>query len=100
MPLSELDVPIDPASIPADVRSFLREADRRIDRFQRDCHVPGFVPCDFTRVYGELRSLTTSELTPGNLFCEWGSGFGVVACLAAMLEYDAYGIEIEGELVE
>jgi protein-L-isoaspartate O-methyltransferase len=34
------------------------------------------------------------------LFCEWGSGFGVVAALAAMLEFDVCGIEIEGELLD
>ena len=33
-------------------------------------------------------------------FCEWGSGFGVVACLAALLGFDACGIEAEDELVE
>src|SRR4029079_19467023 len=31
---------------------------------------------------------------------EWGSGFGVVACLAAMLDFDAVGIEIESDLVD
>jgi hypothetical protein len=47
-----------------------------------------------------LRSLAEADLASGNLFCEWGSGFGVVACLAAMLDFDAHGIEIEGALVE
>ena len=87
-------------ALPADVRAFLREADRRIERFQRDCHVPGFVPSDFAGAYGVLHSLAESGLARGNLFCEWGSGFGVIACLAAMLDFDAHGIEIESELVD
>jgi hypothetical protein len=63
-------------------------------------HLPGFVPSDFARVYGVLWAWAAGDLLPGGLFCEWGSGFGVVACLAAMLEFDACGIEIEGELVD
>ena len=86
--------------MPADVRAFLAEANRRIERFQIDRHVPGFVPSDFTRTYAVLRSLAEGGLAPGNLFCEWGSGFGVVACLAAMLDFDAHGIEIDEGLVE
>src|SRR5205085_9980642 len=50
--------------------------------------------------YGVLNGLTVSGIPTGSLFCEWGSGFGVVACLAAFLEFDASGIEIEGELVD
>jgi hypothetical protein len=65
-----------------------------------DWRIPGFVPSDFARVYSALRNLATGDLTGGNLFCEWGSGFGVVACLAAMLDFDACGIEIDGELVQ
>ena len=99
MSLLEVNLPIDSAAVSADVRSFLDEADRRIERFQRDAHVPGFVPSDFERAYRILRALAETGLTPGNLFCEWGSGFGVVACLAAMLDFDAVGIEIEGDLV-
>src|SRR5262249_28372845 len=76
-----------------------REAERRIGRFQKDGRVPGFVPSDFEASYRILRALTQTLSVPGTLFCEWGSGFGVVSCLAAMLEYGAYGIEIEEELV-
>jgi hypothetical protein len=47
-----------------------------------------------------LRGLAATDVLSGNLFCEWGSGFGVVACLAAMLDFDACGIEVEGELVD
>jgi hypothetical protein len=78
----------------------LQEAERRIARFQRAGRVPAFVPSDFAGAYGVLEALAAADLASGSLFCEWGSGFGVVTCLAAMLEFDACGIEIEGELVD
>jgi hypothetical protein len=100
MPLVDLNLPVAETSLPGDVRAFLREADRRIRRFQREAHFPAFVPSEFPCAYAVLRALSESGLAPGSLFCEWGSGFGVIACLAAYLDFDAYGIEIEGELVD
>ena len=95
-----IDLPLPPADgrVPGDVRAFLRDADRRIRRFQRRQHVPGFVAGDYARAYGVLRAV--ADVAPGALFCEWGSGFGVVTCLAAMLEFDACGIEVEADLVD
>src|SRR5262249_13256252 len=100
MSLVNLRLPIDEGPLPRDVHAFLRAADRRIERFQRERHIPGFVPSNFARAYWALRALSPAGAARRNLFCEWGSGFGVVACLAAMLDFDAYGIEIEGELVD
>jgi hypothetical protein len=100
MPLVDLDLSIENCEIPDDVRAFLREAERRIEQFQRDSRVPGFVASDFEQVYRVLRTVAAADLTVGKLFCEWGSGFGVVACLAALLDFDACGIEIDLELVE
>jgi hypothetical protein len=100
MALVNLPLPQDAIELPTDVRALLCEADRRIERFQRDCRVPGFVPSDFVGAYRLLHSLAEADLAPGNLFCEWGSGFGVVTCLAALLDFDAHGIEIEGDLVD
>jgi hypothetical protein len=100
MPLVDLYPSVREATVPRDVRLFLREAWRRVRRFLRDRHLPSFVPCDFHRAYLTLRAIAAEGLGAGNLFCEWGSGFGVVACLATLLEYDACGIEVEAELVD
>jgi hypothetical protein len=90
----------DAPALPRDVRLFFREADRRIERFRRARRIPGFVPSDFPMAYVALRALEGADLVPGPWFCEWGSGFGVVACLAAMLGFEARGIEVEGDLVD
>jgi hypothetical protein len=100
MALKELKLAPCDMPMPGDVRRFVREAQRRIDRFQRSARIPGFVPSDFVAAYRVLRALAAADRTSGKLFCEWGSGFGVVTCLAAMLDFDAIGIEIEGELVD
>jgi hypothetical protein len=89
----------DPARPPADVRQFLREARRRVRRFGRSRHLPAFSASDFNRVYAALREVEASELISGRWFCEWGSGLGVVSCLATMLGFEARGIEAEGDLV-
>jgi hypothetical protein len=100
MPLRNLDLAPSDDPIPADVARFIREADRRIDVFQDACRVPGFVPSDYSTAYRVLRSVAESGLTRGRQFCEWGSGFGVIACLAAMLDFDSCGVEVENILVE
>jgi hypothetical protein len=98
--LIDLNLPTPPDPVPSDVRSFLREAERRIWHFQSEHCIPAFVPSDYEETYRVLRALAAEDLAPGRLFCEWGSGFGVVTCLAAMLDFDAFGIEIEDELVD
>jgi hypothetical protein len=100
LPLIDLDLTIDPAPMPGDVRAFLREAQRRVQRFCKGHHIPGFVPSDFRAVYTVLRAVAESDLAPCDLFCEWGSGHGVVTCLASLLGFNASGIEIEADLVD
>ena len=100
MPLSELPPLSVVPTVPKAVRRFLREAARRVERLCREGHLPAFVPSDFAGAYRVLRALEASGQLVGRWFCEWGSGLGVTACLASMLEFDAWGIEIEGELVE
>ncbi len=102
MPLIELEIAINDIVLPDDVAAFIREADHRVSQFVR--HRPfcasGFVPSDFVTVYQALHAIAAADLAAGTSLCEWGSGFGVVASLATMLEFRVCGIEIERELVE
>ena len=96
-----LDLPLASATArpPADVRRFLREARRRVRRVQRADQVPAFAASDFGAVYGALCEVEGAGGLSGRWFCEWGSGLGVVSCLAATLGLDAWGIETEPALV-
>jgi hypothetical protein len=82
-----------------DVRRFLRAATRRAERFQFDYRIPAFVSSDFRLVYAALRQLEASKLAFGDWFCEWGSGLGVVACMAALAGFHAWGFEAQIEMV-
>jgi len=64
-----------------------------------DDQAPRFVPSVPERVFAVLEEVTTRNLSPTRVFCEWGSGFGTATCLAALLGYEAYGLEIDEELV-
>ena len=102
MPLADMEIPINDSVLPDDVVAFLREADLRVSQFVRNSpvRVTGFVPSDFVTVYHALRAISEANLAPGTSFCEWGSGFGVVASLAAILGFKVCGIEIERDLVD
>ena len=86
-----------PIAFRAQVES--RPAGRRVRRVQRAGQAPAFTASDFGRVYGALREVERAGLLAGRWFCEWGSGLGVVSCLAATLGLDAWGIEAEPALV-
>ncbi len=79
----------------------LVEANDRITEFtcRHRPRIDNFVVCDFRVVDAALAWILREGLACGDRFCEWGSGFGVVAMLAALREMDSYGIEIEPALV-
>jgi hypothetical protein len=64
-----------------------------------DHQAPRFVPSVPERVFAVLEEVTRRNLPPTRVFCEWGSGFGTVTCMASLLGYEAYGLEIDEELV-
>lgn len=102
MPLVEIEISNQTAVLPDAFIDFLSEAEARIRCYLESSPgaATGFVPSHFERVYHALKTITNENLACGPSLCEWGSGFGVVASLAAMLGNVAYGIEIEPELVE
>jgi len=102
VPLVDIELSINGSDLPSDVRAFLREAYLRVGQFVRNSpiRVNGFAPSGFATVYRSLRAIVEAKLAPGKSFCEWGSGFGVAASLAAMLKFRACGVEIERGLVD
>ena len=102
MSLVEIEISNHGLVLPDEIDNFLREADLRVNQFLENSprRTTGFVPSDFKTVYHALQAITDENLASGNLMCEWGSGFGVVASLAALLEFTACGIEVDQDLVE
>ncbi len=98
--LSKVELPPGSETPDEALTAYLDEARQRVEAFIDENRIPAFVSCDFEPVYSALRLLRELNLSTGNVFCEWGSGFGVVASLAASLGFEAYGIEIEARLVE
>lgn len=68
----------------------------RFDRDVRSRRWHSFVPADYDRVLAALLKLHR----PGLRFLEWGSATGVIAIMADLLGYEAYGIELDQELFE
>ncbi len=101
-PLAQLVVRPDATRpVPPLVTSFLADAGTRIDAFfelWRRSRNLTFFPSDYELVYGVLRALRESNPEATRL-CEWGSGFGVIAGLGAMLGFESSGIEIDARCV-
>jgi hypothetical protein len=83
------------------VARLIATCSRSWERFFADHgdQAPCFVPSVPERVWAVLAEVTRRQLPPTRVFCEWGSGFGTATCLAALLGYEAYGLEIDAELV-
>ena len=103
MPIEEINLKIEEKKLPEKVNAYLKEANQRIDELfetERNRKVPRFIPCNDKLLYHWLSAIKDSDLCLGKVYCEWGSGYGVGACLAALLGFESYGIEIEPSLIE
>lgn len=101
--LQEIPFKVEVVDIPAQAERLVRYAEDQVELFlhrRRDDPLPAFVPSDFRLSHAALEKIRDRRLAADMTFCEWGSGFGVTACLATQLGYDACGIEIERDLID
>jgi hypothetical protein len=100
--LAELEFEPSRIAIPPDIAALLADANDRIEAPDNTTRIeiPAFVPSNFELAYRALAEIQASSLATGRRFIEWGSGIGVIACLASCVGFDAVGIEIEPKLVD
>jgi hypothetical protein len=73
----------------------------RFDRQVRERAFHPFVAADYEVVRAALLGLrVTSARGPAQRFLEWGSATGIITIMADLIGFEAYGIEIDGSLVE
>jgi hypothetical protein len=102
MAIEEIETEGPEARVSDKVARLIATCSRGWERFfadNDDHQAPRFVPSVPERVFAVLEEVTTRNLPPNRVFCEWGSGFGTATCMASLLGYEAYGLEIEEELV-
>lgn len=79
--------------------ALIRDGEAIWHRFDRDVRRERwhpFVAADYRRVRQGLRALPA----PGLRFLEWGSASGIITIMADLLGFEAYGIELDPELVD
>ena len=102
MAIEEIAMEGPEARVSDQVARLIETCSRGWERFfadHDDHQAPRFVPSVPERVFAVLEEVTRRQLPPNQVFCEWGSGFGTATCMASLLGYEAYGLEIEEELV-
>jgi hypothetical protein len=99
--LAEVEFDPPKIAIPSNIAELIADAQQRIDALDNTTRIeiPAFVPSNFKVAYRALAEIRAGNMATGRRFIEWGSGIGVVACLASLLDFDAVGIEIEPKLV-
>ncbi len=98
MSLKQIDLVVDESPLPERVTQWLAAGRARIERYWDQFTkkpLPQYIECDFDYVAAAMRTVVDRGLNDGQLFCEWGCGFGVVTGIAAVLGLDAIGIEAE-----
>ena len=86
--------------VPRFVDCLIRDAEDRAEEYGGRAGKGLFVPGDCRYAFQILQWLVrTKAVDKGAAFLEWGSGQGMVTILAALLGYEAVGVEIDEALV-
>jgi hypothetical protein len=96
--LRKIPIPADHVILPRELTRFIEVAEERVDEYQESVGEqlsPRFEPADHQEVAEALVWLRREMPCEGARFCEWGCGFGVVAGLADLLGFEAFGIEVD-----
>lgn len=104
MDIQPLGVDLDFPEIDAKTEELIEEATTRADNFRaerlnRGDRIPEFESSNLLVAYSVLDEILRRGLNVGPRFCEWGSGMGGVSCMAALVGFEARGLEIEPDLV-
>lgn len=102
MAYEEIDYEPGEAALPPDVQALVDAADARFEAFyaeQLNKRYPRYIASEPAQVYAALHWVTEQGLSIDRRFVEWGSGFGVATAMAALLGYEATGIELRAGLV-
>ncbi len=101
MDLIELDFPVCWDTPPAEILRTIEIAERLRGQMKSDENqkrIPLLVNSNYYIAYHALKHIRDTGLGGDLSFCEWGSGLGVVTCIASQLGFAATGIEIEESL--
>lgn len=100
--LERIHVPPEAGDLPVPrfVDCFIRDAEDLAEEYGDRAGKGLFVPGDYRYAFQLLQwLLRTKAANKGATFLEWGSGQGMVTILAALLGYEAVGVEIDEALV-
>lgn len=101
--ITQIDYEAEPTDLPQPVSDLINHAEDLWTEFwakKLNRRYPRYIASDPTQVYAALKHVRESGLAYGDRFIEWGSGFGVATSMAAMLGFEATGIELETGLVK
>ena len=101
--ITQIDYEAEVAELPEPVANLVGHADELWNEFwakKLNRRYPKYIASEPAQVYAALRHVKDSGLAYGDRFIEWGSGFGVASSMAALLGFEATGIELEEGLVK